>query len=566
MFFHYLWKRKWYVLLYLVLFTVATVLSTQLNLAVPKVFDAAQLGKYKEVIILLGVIFLGVIFSRLLEYYADLSGINFINHIRRDIKRDLFSTVIHRQLPDYAERNAGEYIAEFTNDITVIENKFLIPFKETAAHIITCVTVSVAVFTIDYRMVLVIAAGFITCLLLPILMTAYTSGRMMKFLTRFDGFVQYLKDLFGAFFTFKNYAVEKNVVQKFKNENKQVEKLKYKAELSLALMNSLIGRLAWLIEILVLVIGLIGVINKTITFGEVFAAYLLAGSLGQPLQSLGNRISMMRSVNGLEKKFRALGMLSAKLKEENTPGKKCAPFDISIENVSLQLKGNTVLDNVCMTFEHGKKYLILGNNGSGKSTAAKLLKNNYRGYSGTVKIGDAELGTPKGVERTRCISYSNETVCLISDTVKNNILLYRDAAEEQYKKATALASFNVDGERTVGDSGRFLSSGERRKLELARALIEEPNVLILDEVVSTLDIETAYEIEKMVLSFADRTVIMISNAFSGQLLEKYDKIYLMESGRVEAQGTHKELMEGCEKYREIYSIRCGNIGKEVGGC
>ena len=159
MFFRYLWKKKWYVLLYVVLFTVATVLNTELNLLVPGLFDSAQVGKYDFIVIQLGLLFLGVLVTRLLEHYANLVGIHFVNLIRKDIKRDLFSAVINKQLPDYAGNNIGEYIAEFTNDITVIENKFYTPFKEIVAHIITIVTVGAAIFTIDYRMVIVIIVG-----------------------------------------------------------------------------------------------------------------------------------------------------------------------------------------------------------------------------------------------------------------------------------------------------------------------------------------------------------------------------------------------------------------------
>lgn len=558
MFFRYLWKKIWFWVLFVALAIIASVSSAWMNLYVTSLFDAAQIGKFDYVVRGFGLLFIWFIFGRLMEHYTNLTGIHIVNTVRRDIKHDLFSAVIHRQLPDYADRNAGEYIAEFTNDITVIENKFIVPCKEIISYIITIVTVGVAIFTIDYRMALVILFGTAVCFCLPFLMTKYTSGRMMRFISRFDRFVQHLKDMFGAFFTFKNYAVEDKIVDNFANENAEVEKLKYSAEFSLVAMNNLLGRVAWAIEILVVIIGLLDVIYGSLSIGSVFSAFLLAGNLGIPLQSFSNRISMMRSIGGIEKKFKALGMLDKKIESSDTVALETPNFDVKLENVSLKLKENEVLSNVSLTFEHGKKYLILGGNGSGKSTTAKLLKNNYRNYTGNVTLGEYNLQSPEGVGLTRCISYSNEAVSLLADSVRNNILLYRDVPESQLEKAIALSELNVPLDRMVGDGGRFLSSGERRKLEIARALVEEPQILIFDEVVSTLDIETAYEIEKLALSFNDRTVIMISNAFSGQLLGQYDQIIMMANGKVLACGTHKEMLEKSPEYRDVYELRCVN--------
>ena len=556
MFLKYLWKRKWGCLLFLVLAVISSVFAAELNLAVPSMFDSAQKGKFTAVILRMGLLFFGLIASRLLEHYANLAGIHVTNLVRKDIKTDLFSAVIKRQLPDFADRNAGEYIAEFTNDITIIETKFLVPLRELVTYVVTIVTVSVSIYTIDYRMTLVIIAGVILCLGLPILTTKYTSGKMIRFLVRFDQFVQHLKDLFGAFFTFKNYAVETSVADKFANENDEVEKMKYDAELALVVMNNIIGRLSWSIEIVVVVLGLLGVINGDIQIGSVFAAYLLAGSLGSPLQGLGNRISMLRSVKSIEQKLEALGMLKERVQENRDVEADGIDFDVTLDNVSLNLQGKQVLDGVSFTFEHGKKYLILGNNGSGKSTTVKLLKNHYSSYSGSVKIGDFDLRSSEGAGLSRYISYSNETVSLLSDNVKNNVLLYRNVPVERFENALKSADLNVSIDRMVGDSGKYLSSGERRKLEIARALIADPKMLIFDEVVSTLDIETAYEIEKLVLSFDDRTVIMVSNAFSGQLLEKYDQIIMMSDGKILAHGTHKEMLEKSSEYRNAYQIRC----------
>ena len=559
MFFSYLWKKKWNVLGYILLAVAASVSMATFNIYIAPVFDDAQTGNYDSVIWRLGIMFLWYIATRLLDYYTELTGIHVVNTVRQNIKQDLFGAVMNKQLPAFAGRDTGEYIAEFTNDITVIENKFLIPCKETVSYLITIVTACAAIFTIDVRMTLVLALGVVICLSIPLIMTRYTTSRMSRFLHRFDHFVQFLKDSFSAFFTFKNYAVEDKIVDNFTEENTQVEKDKYRAEFSLVVMNNLVGRFAWAIEILVVVIGLVGVIKGSFTIGSVFSAYLLAGTLGVPLQSLGNRISMIRSVGAIEQKFKALSELDEIVSPAEDFSTEGIKMDIKLEQVGLSIKGSPILHNINITFEHGKKYLVLGCNGSGKSTMAKLLKNTYSGYEGSILLDSYDLASPEGAALSRLVSYSNETVSLLSDTVRNNILLYRDVPEDRLETAVRLADLRVPMNRKAGDGGRFLSSGERRKLELARALIDDPQVMILDEVVSTLDIETAYEIEKLVLSLEDRTVIMISNAFSGQLLDQYDQIILMNQGRIISQGTHSEMLRDSEEYREIYRIRCGEM-------
>lgn len=559
MFFSYLWKKKWNMLGYILLAVAASVSMATFNIYIAPVFDDAQAGNYDSVIWRLGFMFLWYIATRLLDYYTELTGIHVVNTVRQNIKQDLFSAVMNKQLPAFADRDTGKYIAEFTNDITVIENKFLIPCKEMVSYLITIVTACAAIFTIDVRMTLVLAVGVVFCLSIPLIMTRYTTARMSRFLHRFDHYVQFLKDSFSAFFTFKNYAVEDKIVDNFTEENTQVEKDKYRAEFSLVVMNNLVGRFAWTIEILIVVIGLVGVINGSLTIGSVFSAYLLAGSLGMPLQSLGNRISMIRSVGAIELKFKALSELDEVVTPAEDFSTEGIKIDIKLDQVSLSIKGNPILHNINITFEYGKKYLVLGCNGSGKSTMAKLLKNTYSGYEGSILLDSYDLASPEGAALSRLVSYSNETVSLLSDTVRNNILLYRDVSEDRLETAVRLADLRVPMNRKAGDGGRFLSSGERRKLELARALIDDPQVMILDEVVSTLDIETAYEIEKLVLSLEDRTVIMISNAFSGQLLDQYDQIVLMNQGSILAQGTHSELMQNSDEYREIYRIRCGDI-------
>lgn len=561
----YLWNKKWGIMAFVLLSVFGTVMMSLFSLKIASIFDAAELGNFDLVLKWFGLMFLWYLFIRLIDYYTEIVGVVLVNSIRRNIKNDLFSAIIYKDLPSFADRNSGEYIAEFTNDITIIETKYLLPLKQLVTYAITIVSSSVAIFTIDGKMTLILIVGASLCIILPFVASKYTSTKMLAFLERFDVHVQYLKDNFNAFFTFKNYAIEKKMVKQFVKENSDVEKKKYDAEVSLVIMGHLIGRLAWLVQLLVVMLGIIGVLSNSISIGNVFSTYMLASTLGLPLQSIGKIISEVRSVKGIEKKFHMLYSLDVSTCHDLEYRKNISAdkMDICIQNVSLSLNNNPVLRDISFSFECGKKYLIVGTNGSGKSTTTKLIKRTYSNYTGTILVGGYDLRSHEGQVLSDLISYSNETVSLISDTVKNNILLYREISDEKLREAMQTVELFVPVDRQVGDGGKYLSSGERRKLEIARALVKNPQVLILDEVVSTLDIETAYEIEKLVLDL-DTTVIMVSNAFSGKLIGKYDIIVLMDNGKIVDSGSHKELLTKSEIYREIYEIRCGTIGGKMG--
>ncbi|MSC86651.1 ABC transporter ATP-binding protein, partial [Eubacterium sp. am_0171] len=353
----------------------------------------------------------------------------------------------------------------------------------------------------------------------------------------------------------------RNNQNQFEKENADVETIKYKAELSLVIVNNLVGRLAWFVPLLVVILGLQGVINGSLAISSVFAAYILAGELGMPLQSIGHRLGMIRSMKRLESKIsnmREKYVEEAEDKQISLHAREThvETLHINFQGVGLSIHEKTILSGVNLSLEPGKKYLVIGRNGSGKSTLFKLLKHTYPNYDGKIMLNGVELRTPEGSNMSELVSYSNETVSLLSDTVRNNILLFRNIPEEQLQFAMEKADLHVPLERAVGDYGKYLSSGERRKLEIARAIVAYPKVLVFDEVVSTLDIETAYEIEKLILSL-DSTVVMISNAFSGQLLSQYDIIVLMDDGCVLATGTHEFLLDNSKEYREIYEIRCG---------
>ena len=160
-------------------------------------------------------------------------------------------------------------------------------------------------------------------------------------------------------------------------------------------------------------------------------------------------------------------------------------------------------------------------------------------------------------ELSHMVSYLSENVSLFSGLVRENISLFRNFSPESFKTAVDDAQINLDLNRVIVDGGTNISSGEQRRIEIARSLLTSVKVLIFDEVVSTLDIETAFEIEKMVLDFSEKTVIFVSHNFSGKLIEKYDEILIMDNGQLIAHGTYQDLIQSNAYFKRICEIKFG---------
>ena len=201
--------------------------------------------------------------------------------------------------------------------------------------------------------------------------------------------------------------------------------------------------------------------------------------------------------------------------------------------------------------------MSVGLNGSGKSTLFKALKKWYGIQGERIKINEKPVSAISNTALSRSVSYLNENVSLFSGSVKDNITLFREYSPEIFGNAVESAQVRLDLGRMINDEGKNISSGEQRRIEIARSLLSSVRMIVFDEVVSTLDIETAYEIEKMALDFADKTVVFISHNFSGKLIREYDDILVMQGGALLAHGTYDELIHECDYFKRICEIKFG---------
>lgn len=231
--------------------------------------------------------------------------------------------------------------------------------------------------------------------------------------------------------------------------------------------------------------------------------------------------------------------------------------DLIFDDVSFVINGIHIINHFSYQFKSKKKYLIIGVNGSGKSSLFKVAKKWYPLTSGRILVGGKNIKSIPSDEISHLVSYLSETVSLFSGTVKENVTLFRDYEEANYNIVTHEAQVHLNPNRQIIDEGRNISSGEQRRIEIARSLMNSANILIFDEVVSTLDVETAYEIEKLALGMKENTVVFISHNFSGKLIREYDDILVIDNGKLLAHGKYDELLNRSEYFKRICQIKFG---------
>lgn len=279
-------------------------------------------------------------------------------------------------------------------------------------------------------------------------------------------------------------------------------------------------------------------------------------------------INSIRSVRNIVKKLEDMssGGIQERSLDNQNPSvdaseieSECDQFEVSFDDFNLTLGEATIIDHFSFRFETGKKYLIVGLNGSGKSTLFKALKKWYGSNADNITINEQPVSKINNESLSKCISYLNENVSLFSGSVRDNITLFRKCSPEIFNKAVSDAQIKLDLNRKINDEGRNISSGEQRRIEIARSLLSSVRMIVFDEVVSTLDIETAFEIERMALDFKDKTVVFISHNFSGKLIREYDEILVMQDGKLLTHGSYDELINDCDYFRRICDIKFGRI-------
>ena len=536
------------------------------SFALYRLFEVGELSNnifnslQKGVLILGGLMILMALMRGFFLFLVRQTIIVMSRRIEFDLKNEIFEQYQSLPLSFYRRNNTGDLMNRISEDVNRVR-MYLGP------GIMYGINLVVLFPMVIYEMFRVNSELTLYALLpLPVLSVSIyfvnniINKRSEKIQESLSDMSTHVQEAFSGIRVIKAFVREIDSVTRFETES---EKYKYRS-LRLTFVNAfffpLIMALIGLSIILTIYIGGVQVINGEITYGNIAEFVIYVNMLTWPVTALGWITSINQRAAASQKRINQF------LKEKNDI--------VSSEDLQKDLAGDFVFDNVSFTYpdsgiealknvsfdvKAGESIAIIGTTGSGKSTIANLMIRLYDSTSGSVKLDDMEIEKLNISSMRNQMGYVPQDVFLFSDTIANNIAFGgKDITAERIHKAAKDADLydNVvdfaDGFETIlGERGITLSGGQKQRTSIARAIVRDPKILILDDALSAVDTNT----ENTILnSLADimkgRTTVIISHRVSSAKLA--DKIIVLDEGKIIESGTNESLLAQNGIYKELY--------------
>ncbi len=499
-----------------------------------------------------------VVFGFLQKVYTN----RYLKNGLSNFKNYIFQNILRKSIREYRNSSTGQIINAFSNDLSSIETNYLSGTVQMIQQIVIFIIAMCCMFYLNWILALCILASCVIPMTVSLIFGRNLDVKERKTSDEGEGFVDQVKDLLSGFTLIKSFQAEQEVLCLFKEKNISLEEAKRDRRetndmVRLASMFSSI-----LVISMIFIIGLVLAWKGVLTIGAVIAFVELSHYVTTPIEKIFPLIKNRQAVNAL------FGKISEAIASKEETTESCVPITgfsqaIEFKNVSFGYdKEKQVLSNINLTFQPGKSYALVGSSGCGKSTLTQLLIGYYNDYQGEIDIDNKLLSTISLDSLYDVISVISQDVFLFDSSIYNNVMMFKEFDETKVKRAVKMAGLERLVEEkgmdyACGVGGVNLSGGEKQRVSIARCLLRETPVIIMDEATAALDSRTAYEVESAILDIEKVTKIIVTHRYHEDLLRRYDQIFVLRDGKIVEQGDFDTLMNLKQYFYSLYHVSAG---------
>lgn len=518
----------------------------------------------KFVPIILASIFL-IILLFVTEYIDGYVMSSYIKNTVNYLRCDIFTKILNKDMKDFSLDNSGKYISILYNDIKIIEDSLLNNIFLVISSFISFIISLLFLFSISPSIVIFIVIFGILGFVIPNALSKKLIIEKNNYSHNLEEITSVTKDLFSGFEVIKGFNIGSKINTIFKNSSNTVESTKKKCSILESIIKGFSLSFSVTVYLGVLILGGYLMYKGEISVGTAIIIIQLSTHIVGPVKTSISLINQIKSVSLIADKIDEILYDSCEDIEEISLPK----FENSIEVKNLDFSytnDRKALNNINLTFEKNKKYAIVGESGCGKSTLIKLIMRYYKDYNGDILIDNKDIHKIFSNDLYKNMSMIQQNVFMFDDSIKENIKLFANYSDEEVLSIcdrsglSNLISRLPDGINSlVGENGNRLSGGEKQRIAIARSLINNTKILILDESTSALDNETAYNLESSLLSINDLTLIVVTHKLIKNILLNYDEIIVMKDGMVIEKGSFDYLISLKGYFYSLYYLQNEDI-------
>ena len=497
--------------------------------------------------------------------YLSMFFITFLrNGVVKNIRNDLYEQMIKLSLSFYSEKKRGDIVARISSDVQELDNSFLSIFELIVKDPLMVLFTLISMFLISPKLSLFVIIFIPICGFVISVVGKSLRKKSLKVQKEQGQFISLVDETLSGMKILKIFNAEKKFFKKFTDSTNRF----YKFSNSVLNRKNLASPLSEFLGISsiagVLWFGGIMVLKENSLDASAFIVYLgLAYNILTPAKSLSRATYKVKKASAAaERIFHIIDNKTMVVEDKNAHNIESFSSGIEINNITFSYEDETVVDSLNLKIPKGKSFALVGQSGSGKSTLANLICRFYDVNSGSINVDGINIKNLKKDALRNLIGLVTQDSILFNDSIKNNLLIAKpEATNEEIIECLKIANAwefvrkmpeQIDS--NIGDSGNKLSGGQKQRLSIARAVLKNPPILVLDEATSSLDSESEKLVQNALENLMkNKTSLVIAHRLS--TIQNADKIIVLEKGKIIESGVHKELMKNDGIYSNLVKMQ-----------